>query len=84
MMKNNFRKFTDYIEFDLFFLNRSEIVKKYNTPSLLAYQLTAAPYNDETILYLEDMLTYFVEREKYEYCCVIRDEINYRTNLFNL
>lgn len=50
-------------------------------PWELAAVLRTNKYKEDITIILENMLEYYVEEEKYSYCCVIRDEINRRKKL---
>lgn len=52
-------------------------------PWELGALLRTGKYKDDISIVLENMLSYYVEEEKYEYACIIRDEINRRKKLKN-
>ena len=50
-------------------------------PIQLAVILSKEKDCNETDIMLENMLDYYVEEEKYEWACIIRDEINRRNKI---
>lgn len=57
-----------------------ELVLVYE-PSDLAILLLIEPETTDTDILLENLLVYFVTEEKFEYACIIRDEIKRRNPL---
>lgn len=58
-------------------------IKKYLTRSDFALVISVEPHTLETLEVLEILLWNFEQVEEYEYCCVLRDEINFRVKTYN-
>lgn len=57
---------------------RIDELDKIVTPWELAVLLSQESHTSQTDIMLSNMLEYYVDEEKYEYACVIRDEIRLR------
>lgn len=58
-------------------LEMREVVNIFE-PFELEILLWTEPNTSDVDIMLENMLYYFIEKEFYEYACVVRDEINRR------
>ena len=56
---------------------------RYFRPFELQLLLYIEDYTEDVDIMLENMLDYFIEYEYYEFACVIRDEVNRRSQLKN-
>jgi hypothetical protein len=63
--------------FSLRDLEMREVVNIFE-PFELEILLWTEPHTSDIDIMLENMLYYFIEKEFYEYACVVRDEINRR------
>ena len=55
-----------------------EHLDKIVNPWELGVLLTLESYSQKTDELLDNLLDYYLKEEKYDYCCIIRDEINKR------
>lgn len=62
---------------DIYMLPMDELVDSLK-PCELSFLLQLEPYHKHTDILLDNMMYYFLENELYEYCAIIRDEINSR------
>lgn len=62
---------------DLYTMPMDELSKNLQ-PWELAVLLNLEPLRNHTDILLDNMMHYYLEAEQYEYCAVIRDEINSR------
>lgn len=67
---------------DILYLMPREI-KKYLTKSDFSLIIAMEPHTLETMEVLEILLWNFEVEEEYEYCSVLRDEINFRVKTYN-
>lgn len=67
---------------DILYLMPREI-KKYLTRSDFALIVSIEPHTLETMEVLEILLFNFEVEEEFEWCCVLRDEINFRVQTYN-
>lgn len=64
-------------DFSFFNLKMDELTF-HLSPFELSCLLADEKLTTDTDILLENMLSYFVENELYEYACVVRDEVNDR------
>lgn len=70
------------MKIDDFLYNDPPQIVKFLTKSDFEIVLRTLPNNIDSLEVLEILLMNFEEDEFYEYCCVIRDEINLRVEFF--